>query len=84
MKTGTDTEDNATEKVGIVGTSLTPEFWRQFAVLLVIFTAATVVLGTALDALVLGARKRCLARRRQLAAGATEASCGPDRGLVRH
>jgi len=42
--------------VDTVGTTLTPEFWRQFAVLLVIATAVTVVAGAALDALVLRMR----------------------------
>ncbi|WP_416956150.1 hypothetical protein [Streptomyces sp. Agncl-13] len=41
-----------------MGTTLTPEFWRQFAVLLVIATVATAVLGAALDALVLRTRAR--------------------------
>jgi hypothetical protein len=36
-----------------MGTSLTPEFWRLFAVLLVIATAVTFVLSATLDALVL-------------------------------
>lgn len=84
MKTGDNAEDNATEKVGIVGTSLTPEFWRQFTVLLVIFTAATIVLGAALDTLVLRARKRSLTRRRATAEGTTKASRRPGRRLVRH
>ncbi|MEV5528476.1 hypothetical protein [Streptomyces prunicolor] len=39
-----------------MGTTLTPEFWRQFAVLLVIATVVTVVVGAALDALVLRMR----------------------------
>lgn len=41
-----------------MGTTLTPEFWRQFAVLLVIATAVTFVLSAALDALVLRLRAR--------------------------
>ncbi|WP_406464739.1 hypothetical protein OH768_52755 [Streptomyces sp. NBC_01622] len=41
-----------------MGTTLTPEFWRQFAVLLVIATVATVVVSAALDALVLRMRVR--------------------------
>ena len=41
-----------------MGTTLTPEFWRQFAVLLVIATAVTVVVSAALDALVLRMRAR--------------------------
>ncbi|MFC8432438.1 hypothetical protein [Streptomyces sp. NPDC057253] len=35
-----------------MGTSLTPDFWRLFAVLLVIFAAVTVVVSAVLDALV--------------------------------
>jgi len=42
--------------VDTVGTTLTPEFWRQFAVLLVIATVATAVLSGVLDALVLRMR----------------------------
>ncbi|WP_192582270.1 hypothetical protein [Streptomyces triticiradicis] len=41
-----------------MGTTLTPEFWRQFTVLLVIATAVVVVVGAALDALVLRTRGR--------------------------
>ncbi|MGQ4435431.1 hypothetical protein [Streptomyces sp. SAS_260] len=39
-----------------MGTTLTPEFWRQFAVLLVIAIVATVVISAALDRLVLRMR----------------------------
>ncbi|MGW3109588.1 hypothetical protein [Streptomyces sp. NPDC001100] len=49
-----------------MGTTLTPEFWRQFAVLLVIATALTVVVGAALDALVLRMRARRTPRRRSV------------------
>lgn len=45
-----------------MGTSLTPEFWRQAAVLLVIAMAVTFVLSAALDALVLRAQQRRAAR----------------------
>ncbi|MFJ9535897.1 hypothetical protein ACIRPX_01365 [Streptomyces sp. NPDC101225] len=41
-----------------MGTSLTPEFWRQFAVLLVIAMAVTFVLSAALDALYLRRQQR--------------------------
>ncbi|MFE1841069.1 hypothetical protein [Streptomyces sviceus] len=41
-----------------MGTSLTPEFWRLFAVLLVIFTAATVLVSAALDTLLVRMRQR--------------------------
>ncbi|MER6418289.1 hypothetical protein [Streptomyces sp. NPDC001137] len=46
-----------------MGTSLTPEFWRQSALLLVIAMAVTFVLSAALDALVLRAQQRRAARR---------------------
>jgi hypothetical protein len=46
-----------------MGTSLTPEFWRQSAVLLVIATAVTFVLSAALDALYLRSRQRRAVRR---------------------
>ncbi|MFE9650644.1 hypothetical protein ACFYO0_42455 [Streptomyces sp. NPDC006365] len=46
-----------------MGTSLTPEFWRQFAVLLVIAMAVTFVLSAAVDALYLRSRQRRAARR---------------------
>ncbi|MEU6541289.1 hypothetical protein [Streptomyces sp. NPDC047000] len=36
-----------------MGTTLTPEFWERFAVLLVAATVVTVVLATAFDTLVL-------------------------------
>ncbi|MFF6783692.1 hypothetical protein [Streptomyces sp. NPDC012510] len=65
----------------MVGTSLTSEFWRLFAVLLVIFTAATFVLSAALDALVLRAQRRRIHRRPALVR-ATEQPCRPDRIAV--
>ncbi|MFE7172948.1 hypothetical protein [Streptomyces sp. NPDC057616] len=46
-----------------MGTSLTPEFWRQFAVLLVIAMAVTFVLSAALDALYLRRVQRRAERR---------------------
>ncbi|MEU1473948.1 hypothetical protein [Streptomyces sp. NPDC005760] len=46
-----------------MGTTLTPEFWRQFAVLLVIATAVTTVVSAALDALVLRMRAHRTPRR---------------------
>ncbi|MEU6144540.1 hypothetical protein ABZ848_29830 [Streptomyces sp. NPDC047081] len=46
-----------------MGTSLTPEFWRQFAVLLVIAMTVTFVLSATLDALYLRSRQRRAARR---------------------
>ncbi|MDQ0766742.1 hypothetical protein [Streptomyces canus] len=66
-----------------MGTSLTPEFWRLFAVLLVISMAVTFVLSAALDALALRAQ-RCHIRRRRTATRMTEASRRPVRSLVRH
>ncbi|ARX88666.1 MULTISPECIES: hypothetical protein [Streptomyces] len=41
-----------------MGTSLTPEFWRLFAVLFVIALAVVFAVATALDALVLWVRRR--------------------------
>ncbi|TPQ17738.1 hypothetical protein [Streptomyces sporangiiformans] len=66
-----------------MGTSLTPEFWRLFAVLLGISTAVTFVLSAALDALVLRARRRGM-RHRSAGPRTVEVSHRPDRTLVRH
>lgn len=65
-----------------MGTSLTPEFWRLFAVLLVISMAVTVVLSAALDALVLRAQRRRVGRR-PTAARTTGGSRRHDGTLVR-
>ncbi|MGQ4388650.1 hypothetical protein [Streptomyces sp. SAS_270] len=46
-----------------MGTSLTPEFWREFAVLLVIAMAVTVVLSAMLDAVYLRSQQHRAARR---------------------
>jgi hypothetical protein len=47
-------EKHSTDReVDTVGTTLTPEFWRQFAVLLVIAAAVVVAAAAALDAQVL-------------------------------
>ncbi|MGY6022651.1 hypothetical protein [Streptomyces spinosirectus] len=46
-----------------MGTSLTQEFWRQFAVLLVAAMAVTFVLSAALDALYLRRQLRRAERR---------------------
>jgi hypothetical protein len=62
----------------MVGTSLTPEFWRLFAVLLMISTAVTFVLSAALDALALRAQRRRI-RRRSAVLRATEAPRRSDR-----
>jgi hypothetical protein len=47
----------------IMGTSLTPEFWRLFAVLLVAAMAVTFVVSAALDALYLRRLQRRAERR---------------------
>jgi hypothetical protein len=70
------------EGVCIVGTSLTPEFWRLFAVLLVSSMAATFVLSAALDALALRAQRRRI-RRRSALTRTTGESERPGRALVR-
>ncbi|MDX3386431.1 hypothetical protein PV682_34005 [Streptomyces niveiscabiei] len=41
-----------------MGTSLTPEFWERFAILLAMAIVVTVALSTALDALVVRLRHR--------------------------
>ncbi|NBM20281.1 hypothetical protein [Streptomyces sp. GC420] len=46
-----------------VQTTLTPEFWRLFAVLLVTAVAATVVAGLAADACILRIRRRRASRQ---------------------
>jgi len=46
------------EEARAVGTSLTPEFWERFTVLLVVAIAVTVVLGAALDAFVVRLLRR--------------------------
>ncbi|MDW4909311.1 hypothetical protein RB628_29215 [Streptomyces sp. ADMS] len=66
-----------------MGTSLTPEFWRLFAALLVIAMAVTFALSAALDALVVRAQRRHI-RRRPTATRTTEASRRPVRPLVGH
>ncbi|MCX4904037.1 hypothetical protein OHA11_06750 [Streptomyces sp. NBC_00878] len=66
-----------------MGTSLTPEFWRLFAVLLMISMTVTFVLSAALDALALRVQRRHI-RRRPAATRMTEASRRPVRTLVRH
>ncbi|MDH6437184.1 hypothetical protein M2158_005725 [Streptomyces sp. SAI-144] len=66
-----------------MGTSPTPEFWRLFAVLLVISTAVTFVLSAALDALTLRAQRRDIGHR-PTTTRMSEASHGPVRSLVRH
>ncbi|MCX5053008.1 MULTISPECIES: hypothetical protein [unclassified Streptomyces] len=65
-----------------MGTSLTPEFWRQFAVLLVIAMAVTFVLSAALDALYLRSQQRRAARRAS-GTGTTGAPRRPERPVVR-
>ncbi|MFC8246251.1 hypothetical protein [Streptomyces chartreusis] len=41
-----------------MGTSLTPEFWERFAILLVAAMAVTVVVAAALDALIVRVPRR--------------------------
>jgi hypothetical protein len=65
-----------------MGTSLTPEFWMLFAVLLVISMAVTFVLSAVLDALALRAQRRRI-RRRSALTRTTGGSRPPDRAPVR-
>ncbi|MEX1659296.1 hypothetical protein [Streptomyces pseudovenezuelae] len=65
-----------------MGTSLTPEFWRQFAVLLVTATVVTFVLSAALDELYLR-RQRRRAARRSAGTGTPKATPLPKRPVVR-
>ncbi|TLS45340.1 hypothetical protein FE633_14745 [Streptomyces montanus] len=65
-----------------MGTSLTPEFWKLFAVLLGASMAVTFVLSAALDALVVRAQQRRI-RRRPEVSRPTEASRRPHRTLAR-
>ncbi|MDX3714725.1 hypothetical protein PV733_38520 [Streptomyces europaeiscabiei] len=66
-----------------MGTSLTLEFWRLFAVLLGISTAVTFALSAALDALVLRAQRRRI-RHRPALVRATSSPRRPDRAPVHH
>ncbi|MGX1365691.1 hypothetical protein RKD19_001050 [Streptomyces canus] len=65
-----------------MGTSLTAEFWRQFAVLLVAAVIVTFALSAALDALYLR-RQRRRAARRPADPGAPKATPLPERPVVR-
>ncbi|GAA5028655.1 hypothetical protein [Streptomyces siamensis] len=69
-----------------MGTSLTPDFWKSFALLLAIAMAATFVVSAALDALVLRLRQR--RRQRQLPAGRQDGALRipsrPKQTLVHH
>ncbi|WP_078629351.1 hypothetical protein [Streptomyces sp. 142MFCol3.1] len=69
-----------------MGTSLTPDFWKLFAALLAISTAATFVVSAALDALVLRLQRR--RRQRRLPAGRPDGALRepsrPRQTLVRH
>ncbi|WP_107100883.1 hypothetical protein [Streptomyces graminilatus] len=56
----------------MMGTSLTPDFWRLFAVLLMIFAAATFVVSAVLDTLVVRLRHR--RRTRLVSTGRTTPS----------
>ncbi|MCX4672373.1 hypothetical protein OG453_37910 [Streptomyces sp. NBC_01381] len=66
-----------------MGTTLTPDFWRLFAVLLVSAMAVTFVVSAALDALVLRLQRR---RTRHLTPITHEAGASdrPHRALVHH
>lgn len=57
-------DDNGARRRGvrIVGTSLTPEFWERFAVLLVAAMGVTFALTAAMDALALRVARRCARR----------------------
>jgi hypothetical protein len=65
-----------------MGTSLTPEFWRQCAVLLVTAMAVTFVLSAAFDALYLR-RQRRHAALRSVGTGTPGATPWPERPVVR-
>lgn len=62
-----------------MGTSLTPDFWRLFAVLLVVFAAATVVVSAGLDALVV-----LMLRHRPAATRPNRTTDQPERPLAHH
>ncbi|GCB42902.1 hypothetical protein [Streptomyces sp. NL15-2K] len=65
-----------------MGTSLTPEFGRLFAILLVSSMAVTFVLSAVLDALALRAQRRRI-RRRSALTRTPGGSRRPDRALAR-
>lgn len=65
-----------------MATSLTSEFWKLFAVLLVVAVAVTFVLSAVLDALALRTQQR-RADRRRADVGAAEAPRRLDRIPVR-
>ncbi|MFF0097614.1 hypothetical protein ACFYSF_48155 [Streptomyces canus] len=68
-----------------MGTSLTPDFWKLFGVLLVISIAVTFVVSAALDTLVVRLQER---RRRRLTDDRTDTTPHwtdrPRRTLVHH
>ncbi|MFK4104256.1 hypothetical protein ACI2L1_30065 [Streptomyces sp. NPDC019531] len=64
-----------------MATSLTSEFWKLFAVLLVVSMAVGFVLSAVFDALALRTQRR-RAERRQADVGTAEAPRRPDRILV--
>ncbi|QFQ98090.1 hypothetical protein F9278_19835 [Streptomyces phaeolivaceus] len=68
-----------------MGTSLTPDFWRLFAVLLVISAVATFVVSAVLDTLVVRLRQRRLERRESIGGrdGTSERSGNRRSSLVR-
>ena len=70
--------------VGTVGTTLTPDFWRLFTVLLVIAMAVTFVASAVLDALALRMQRRRAAHGRPPAKRATHVARPSSRTPVRH
>ncbi|MGW0705913.1 hypothetical protein ACWD4G_08090 [Streptomyces sp. NPDC002643] len=64
-----------------MGTSLTPDFWKLFAVLLVISATATFVVSAVLDALVVRLQQR--RRRHPVSVGRTATVArGPRRPVL--
>lgn len=67
-----------------MGTTLTPDFWRLFAVLLVIATAVTFVVSAVLDALALRMLRRRAAHGRPPGTRATDLAHRSGRTPVHH
>ncbi|ELP69127.1 hypothetical protein ACKI1I_15600 [Streptomyces turgidiscabies] len=67
-----------------MGTTLTPDFWKLFAVLLVIAMAVTFVVSAVLDALTLRMLRRRAAHGRSPGTRATDVSHRSGRTPVRH
>jgi hypothetical protein len=70
------------EGVGTVGTSLTPEFWTMFAVLLVVAVGVTFVATATLDALAVRLLRRHV--HRAPTAAPSRSAHADDRVAVRH